>query len=149
MKIEKYQRFIWRTIFILLRNDLVETLRVKYTLFTVKELHIYEFCKVLIKALNREIGGRKQFYMDIFTEEEERLLQSNKRSIRLKLRKTTKENTKMILDGVRRLTNNIVNLDRGIINIFLRLNFVTAKSFLHKFRDNYICGNTVLFCYFW
>ena len=101
MKIEKYQRFIWRTIFNLQRKALVETLRVKYKLFTVRELHIYELCKVLIKALNRKIGGTKQFYMDTFNEEEVRLLQSDKRRIQLKLSKTTKENTKMIRNRVR------------------------------------------------
>ena len=40
----------------------------------------------------------------------------------------------MIRNRARRLTNKIVNLDRGIINNFLRLHFVTAKSFLHNFR---------------
>ena len=147
MKIEKYQRLIWRTIFNLQRKALVETLRVKDKLFTVREFHIYELCKVLIKALNRKIGGTKQFYMDTFKDEEVRLLQSDKRRIQLKLSKTTKENTKMIGNRVRRFTNKIVNL--GIINNFIRLNFVTAKSFLQNFRNNYICGTKGLFCSFW
>ena len=136
--------------FNLKRNDLVEILRVKYKLCTVWELHIYEFhiyelCKIFIKAVNREIGGTKQFYMDISNEEEVRLLQSDKRRIQLKLSKKTKENTKMIRNRVRRLNNKIVNLDRGTINDFSRLNFVTAKSFLHNSRDTFICGTKDLF----
>ena len=51
----------------------------KHKLGTVRELHIYELYKILIKALNREIGGTKQFYMEIFNEEEVKLLQSDKR----------------------------------------------------------------------
>ena len=91
MKNEKYQRLIRRIIFNLKRKDLVETLRVEYKLCTVRELHILELCKVLIKALNREIGGTKQFYMDIFNEEEVRLIKSDKRRIQLKLSKTTEK----------------------------------------------------------
>ena len=66
MKIEKYQRVIWSTVFNLKINELVENLKVKYKLCTVRELHVYKLYKVLIKALNREIGGTKHFYMDIF-----------------------------------------------------------------------------------
>ena len=57
MKIEKYQRFSWRIIFNWKRKVLVDTLRVKHNLCTVRELHIYEFCKVLLKAIIRLIGG--------------------------------------------------------------------------------------------
>ena len=87
--------------------------------------------------------------MDIFNEEEVRILQSDKRRIQLNLSKITKENTKMIRNGASQLTIKIVNLDRGIINTFLGPNFATAKSFLHNFWDNYICGNEDLFCSFW
>ena len=83
------------------------------------QLHICELCKALIKAFNRETGGTKQFYMDIFNEEEVRLLHSDKRRIQLKLSKRNKENTKTIRNRVRRLTNKIVKSDRGIINNFI------------------------------
>ena len=105
----------------------------------MSELYIYERCKVILKALNKELGETKQFYMEILNEVEVRLLQSDKRRIHLKLSKKTKENTKMIGNRVRRLTYKTLNSDRGIINNFLRLDFVTAKSFFHNFRDNYLC----------
>ena len=124
----------------------------KHKLCTVRELRIYELCKVFIKALNREIGGTKQLYMDIFDEEEVRFSQSDKRRVHLTLSETFKENTNMIRNRLRRLTHEIVNLNRGIINNSLRLNFVTTKSFLHNFRDNYRYIRVKFrdtFCTFW
>ena len=105
--------------------------------------------KILIKAFSREMGVTKHFYIDFFNEEEVRLLESDKRKSQLKLSKTTREITKMIRNRLRRLTNKIVNLDRGITKNFLRLNFVTAKSCFQNFRDSYICGTEDLFCSFW
>ena len=78
MKIEKYQRFIWRTISNLKINDFVEILRVeifveilgvKHKLCIVSELHTNKLCKILMKAYNRDIDGTEQFYTKIFSEE--------------------------------------------------------------------------------
>ena len=57
------------------------------------ELHIHELFKFLLKKLEKEIGGTKQFYAQIFNEEEVKLLQSVQRRIQLKLSKATKEST--------------------------------------------------------
>ena len=56
----------------------------------------------------------------------------------------------MIGTRVRRLTNKVVNVDRGIKKITLNgPNFDTAKSFLPKFRGNYICGIQNVYFSFW
>ena len=58
-------------------SDLVDNLRVKHKLCTVRELHIYELCTRLLKALKRETGGAKQLYTGILNEEEVGFLQSD------------------------------------------------------------------------
>ena len=144
MALEKIQKLVWRTLFGVKKINSINNIRQKHPLLSIRELHVYELMKCLIKTIRNEHHNTE--LNDVISKKEiDDITNDSKRIKKNKITsKGTKQESKILKWRLSKLFNVLVKWDVSIV-----LNIVQCKSkqlpqLLHDLKDNFICDNEEL-----